>query len=69
MCIISTESAVFCSNRELEDLTFFDSGPKPEWTKEKAPGFGRLDFLRPGEGKEHSCLCVVVSCLQDLRLI
>ncbi|WIA30482.1 hypothetical protein OEZ86_000566 [Tetradesmus obliquus] len=35
--------------RELEELTFFDSGPKPEWAKEK-PAYGRLDFLRPGGG-------------------
>jgi hypothetical protein len=34
--------------REMEELTFFD-GPKPEWTKERSPGYGRLDFLRPGE--------------------
>eukprot|EP00775_Hariotina_reticulata_P005104 gene5104-5344_t len=34
--------------RELEELTFFDSGPKPDWNKEKPPGYGRLDFLRPG---------------------
>lgn len=35
--------------RELDELTFFDSGPKPDWSKEKSPGYGRLDFLRPGE--------------------
>lgn len=40
--------------RELEELTFFDSGPKPEWGKEKAAGFGRLDFLRPGELLSHT---------------
>jgi hypothetical protein len=33
----------------MEELTFFDAGPKPDWTKEKSPGYGRLDFLRPGE--------------------
>lgn len=38
-----------CMCREMEELTFFDSGPKPDWTKEKSPGYGRLDFLRPGE--------------------
>ncbi len=33
----------------MEELTFFDSGPKPDWaTQQKNPGFGRLDFLRPG---------------------
>jgi len=34
--------------RELDELTFFDAGPKPDWSKDKSPGFGRLDFLRPG---------------------
>jgi hypothetical protein len=42
---------VCCCHRELEELTFFDSGPKPEWGKEKP--YGRLDFLRPG--LQHCC--------------
>lgn len=33
--------------REMEELTFFDTGPKPEWGVEKKP-LGRPDFLRPG---------------------
>lgn len=43
----ATCAALLC--REMEELTFFDSGPKPDWSKERSPGYGRLDFLRPGE--------------------
>eukprot|EP00879_Flechtneria_rotunda_P030204 GHRR01032806.1.p2 GENE.GHRR01032806.1~~GHRR01032806.1.p2 ORF type:complete len:164 (+),score=36.26 GHRR01032806.1:132-623(+) len=36
--------------RELEELTFFDATLKPDWSKDRGPGHGRLDFLRPGGG-------------------
>lgn len=41
-------SRVVVGCRELDELTFFDAGPKPDWSKDKSPGYGRLDFLRPG---------------------
>lgn len=59
----ATISGAFFCRRELEELTFFDSGPKPEWGKEKAAGFGRLDFLRPGALLSHIKPHVQHTCL------
>jgi hypothetical protein len=47
--------APLSARRELDELTFFDTAPKPEWAKEKAPAFGRLDFLGRAGGWVGAC--------------
>jgi hypothetical protein len=44
-----TPSTSLCC-RDLDELTFYDAGLKPDWAKDKPPGHaGRLEFLRPGK--------------------